>query len=341
MFYSHRLGEISDDQVQVALTQLGLGNLVSTAAIPFGLFGQNFFVTSTMGEFVIRAAPHYHWQLPTERHFAGVIARETTVPTPWPYLISDEPDPFPWPWGYAAMPRQPGLMLADPGVYASLRPALRLSLAKSEGETLWALHQARSPVAGAFDVATGSIRPFAGGYVGRATERALGHLGTAFGRGAHRPEDDAWVRGLIASCRTLGEPDTYSIVHEDFNRNNMVASIDGETVTITGLVDLMTCHYGDGLADLPRQLSMYLAEPDGERLARRFVHTYLSRSGQSGRDARQRGVLYLIDERLIVWEYASRPGHEGLGWWDPALSLRDWLQPHLQSWEAILDSAPV
>lgn len=340
MYYSNRLGEISEAQVQAALTDLHLGDLVSSAAIPFGLFGQNFFVTSTQGEFVIRAAPHYDWQLPTERHFAGVIARETSVPTPWPYLVSEESDPFPWPWGYAAMPRQPGLLLADPDVCAGLTGAQRLSLAEAEGALLWGLHQARSPVAGAFDVATGSIRPFAGGYLGRTIDRSLGHIETAFGRGAHSPEDDAWVRGPIVSCQSLGEPVTYSIVHEDFNRNNMVGTIDGDVVTITGLVDLMTCHYGDGVADLARQFSMFLLEPEGESLAQTFVHAYLARSGLSGPDVLQRGLLYLLDERLIVWEYAGRPGNEGLDWWDRSLSLRNWLEPFLDAWIREVDSSP-
>ncbi len=341
MFYSNRLGEIPDSQVQAVLTQLGLGELVSTAAMPFGLFGQNFFVTSTQGEFVIRAAPHYDWQLPTERYFAGVIAWETTVPTPWPYLISNEPEPFPWPWGYAAMPRQPGLLLADPDVYAALTPAQRLSLAEAEGELLWELHQARSPVAGAFDIATGSIQPFPGGYLGRTIGRALNHASLAFGHGAHSQDDGAWVRDLVESSRSLAEPTGYSVVHEDFSRNNMVGTIDGDVVAITGLVDLMTCHYGDGLADLPRQFSTFLLEPDGESLARRFAHAYLARSGSSGPDARKRGLLYLIDERLIVWEYAARPGHEALDWWDRSLPLRTWLEPYLDAWEAVVDSSPV
>ena len=340
MFYSNRLGDIPDSQGQAALTELGLGDLVSTTAIPFGLFGQNFFVTSTQGEFVICAAPHYAWQLPTEQYFAGVITRETTVPTPWPYLVSNSSHPFPWPWGYAAMPRLPGLLLADPEVYAALTAAQRASLAKAEGAMLWSLHRARSPMAGSFHVASGSIRPFAGGYLGRTIDRALQHVSLAFGHGAHSQTDDDWVRGLVDSCRSFGEPSGYSLVHEDFSRNNMTGTIDGDVVTITGLVDLMTSHYGDGLADLARQFSMFLLEPEGESLAQTFVHAYLARSGISGPDVRQRGLLYLLDERLIVWEYAARPGHESLDWWDRSLSLRNWLEPYLDAWASIVDSSP-
>ncbi len=340
MFYSNRLGEIPDPQVQAALTQLGLGDLVSTAAIPFGLFGQNFFVTSTHGEFVIRAAPHYAWQLPTEQYFAGVIARETTVPAPWPYLISEGLEPFPWPWGYAAMPRQPGLVLADPAVYARLTPAQRASLAEAEGAMLWALHQARSPVAGTFDIASGAIQPFSGGYLGRTIDRALENASLAFGYGGHSQDDDNWVRNLVESGQKLAEPPGYSVVHEDFSRNNMVGTIDGDVVTISGLFDLMTCHYGDGLADLARQFAMFLLEPHGESPAKKFVHAYLARTGLSEQEVRQRGLLYLIDERLIVWEYAARSGHEALDWWDRSLSLRNWLEPYLDAWESVVDSSP-
>jgi len=340
MFYSDRLGQISDIQVQAALAHLGLGDLIATAAIPFGLFEQNFFVTSTQGEFVVRAAPHYAWQLPTEQYFAEVMARETTVPAPWPYLVSHQSEPFPWPWGYAAMPQKPGLLLADAEVYAALTLHQRTSLARAEGDLLWALHQATSPVAGTFDVATGSIRPSAGGYLARTINRTLDHVATAFGHGAHNQGDDDWVRRLVESCRSLDAPDNFSVVHEDFNRNNMVATFDGGEVTITGLVDLMTCHYGDGLADLARQFSIFLDEPEGEPLARRFVHTYLSRTGSWGQDVHQRGLLYLIDERMIAWSYANRPGNEALDWWDRSLSLRTWLEPFLDAWAAVVDASP-
>lgn len=46
--YSQRLGVISDQQFQAALDRFHLGHFIKAEAIPFGSFGQNVFVTSTM-----------------------------------------------------------------------------------------------------------------------------------------------------------------------------------------------------------------------------------------------------------------------------------------------------
>jgi hygromycin-B 7''-O-kinase len=59
--YSKRLGAISPAQFRAALERLGLGDFVRAEAVPFGLFGQNVFVGSTQGEFVLRGVPHYAW----------------------------------------------------------------------------------------------------------------------------------------------------------------------------------------------------------------------------------------------------------------------------------------
>ena len=65
--YSKRLGNISDEQLQSALNYFDLGKFLHAEPIPFGLFGQNLFVTSTVGDFVLRGVPHYDWQFPTEK----------------------------------------------------------------------------------------------------------------------------------------------------------------------------------------------------------------------------------------------------------------------------------
>jgi hypothetical protein len=45
--YSKHLGLLSSDQFQMALNRFGLGKFLHAEPIPFGLFGQNVFVTST------------------------------------------------------------------------------------------------------------------------------------------------------------------------------------------------------------------------------------------------------------------------------------------------------
>jgi len=79
---SKRLGPISHDQLSRALTRFELGDLVTVEPVPFGLFGQNLFVTSSVGEFVFRGAPHGQTQFPTERFFTRLLHERTSVPVP-------------------------------------------------------------------------------------------------------------------------------------------------------------------------------------------------------------------------------------------------------------------
>jgi aminoglycoside phosphotransferase (APT) family kinase protein len=335
VFYSNRLGDVPDSSLQEALACFDLGTLISTKRIRFGLFGQNLFVSSTSGEYVFRGAPHYAWQLPCERHFAWHIHRDTGLPVPWPYHVSTDSGPFPWPWGFALMPRLPGQLLADAGVYGAFSPRVRTNLARAQGMLLWNLQEATYTEAGIWDMALGGNRPFPAGYVRRTIDRALASGRSAFGSGGHSRVEQEWLESLLESFMDLPEPSNYAIVHEDFNRNNMTAVLRGDDVEITGLFDLMTCHLGDGLADLARQFSIFLSEPEGDHLAQTYIHSYLEHGDRLDDVALRRSVLYLIDERLLAWEFAKRPGHEGLNWWDPGLTLREWLGSYLEAWRDI------
>src|SRR5919112_6152635 len=92
--YSRRLGPIEDGQFRSALQRLGLGEFVRAEPIADGLFGQNVFVSSTTGEYVLRGAPHYDWQLQSERFFARLLHERTRAPVPWPYVIDPAADIF-------------------------------------------------------------------------------------------------------------------------------------------------------------------------------------------------------------------------------------------------------
>src|SRR5438552_3541426 len=114
--YSRRLGSLSEGQFQAALDRFDLGRFARAEPIAFGNWGQNCFLTSTRGEYVLRGAPFFPWQFAAERFFAREIHRQTTVPVPWPYLVDDAHDIFGWP--YALMPRLPGIQLADASIRA-------------------------------------------------------------------------------------------------------------------------------------------------------------------------------------------------------------------------------
>ena|GEM_PF-5010758 len=116
--YSKRLGVLSQRQFQAALDRFDLGELVRAEPIPFGNFGQNVFLTSSEGEYVLRGVPHYPWQFLKERFFTQLLHERTPVPVPWPYMLDSSDDIFGW--SYVIMPRMPGLQLIDPDVRRTL-----------------------------------------------------------------------------------------------------------------------------------------------------------------------------------------------------------------------------
>src|SRR6185503_16091817 len=127
--YSQRLGNISDKQLQAALSHFELGEFLSAEPVPFGLLGQNLFVTSTVGEFVLPGVPHYYWQSPTEKFFTELLHIKTHVPVPYPYLFNTSPEIFGWP--FVIMPKMPGLQLADSQVVARLSMDDRRGVARA------------------------------------------------------------------------------------------------------------------------------------------------------------------------------------------------------------------
>jgi len=155
--YSARLGIIAPERFQAALDRFGLGTFITAAPITGGLFGQNVFVTSTEGEWVLRGDPHYPGQFPKERFFARLIQEHTDVPVPWPYLIDTDPTIFGW--GYILMPRMPGLQTSDPAVRAALSRQDHLGIAAALGKTLAQLHDFEWPHHGEYEVESDGIVP--------------------------------------------------------------------------------------------------------------------------------------------------------------------------------------
>lgn len=155
---------------------------------------------------------------------------------------------------------------------------------------------------------------------------------------AHGEPERSWLRERVTARAGAAEPGAVRAVAvmEDFNRNNMVAEVSADSVTLTGLFDLMTFSFGDPLADLPRQFAMYLAEPGP--YPGLFVASYRTAAGIVLDEAAvRRALLYLILERLLVWEYFHRPGHQG-GPWEAGADLVSWLTPFLDSFERALTS---
>lgn len=346
--YSQHLGLISDEQFQAALDHFNLGRFIQAEPIPFGLFGQNVFVTSTEGDYVLRGRPHFWWQFPTEQFYTRFLHERTRVPAPWPYLIDTTTEIFGW--SYALMPRLPGLQLADPQVRAQLTPVERRAIARTLGTNLADIQAAKWPASGRYNAATGNVEPFELAHelawpfpveldaqsanapptsisysdrVKACLRRQLANA-RACNAAATTPEDIAWVEECIADAQEALD-DTFEpcLVMEDYKRENLVVTQHGEQWRVSGVFDLMGAYVGDGEADLSRQYAMYLDEEP--QLAREFLRGYLSQTSPRPGFAK-RFPIYMLLDRAIIWAFVLR--HEP-DWWDKQHIFRDWASHYL------------
>jgi hygromycin-B 7''-O-kinase len=343
--YSKRLGSLADGQFQAALDRFALGRFVRAEAIPFGLFGQNVFVTSTAGEYVLRGCPHAMWQFPTEHYFARELHEHTQTPVPWPYLL--EPETGVFGWSYAILPRMPGVNVNAAETKLRLTPAIRLAMARAMAETLVEMQRLKSPIAGRFNCAAGSPQEFdlvteiswpfpIPKDAGRS--RTLTHpehietvIGALLARSRSLNErttsaDVAWIEDIASVAHdALRVPFTPCFVMGDYQHGNVVFDDSSGRWRVSGLFDLMTAHFGDGECDLSRPIAGYLDEDPA--LAREFIQKYRAMSPpRAGFPERFR--IYMLLERLTIWDYVQR--HETQAARKMG-SFRDWAERYVEA----------
>jgi aminoglycoside phosphotransferase (APT) family kinase protein len=327
--YSKRLGAISPGQFQAALEQFGLGNFVCAEAVSSGLFGQNVFVTSTQGEFVLRGVPHYPWQFPTERFFVERMHERTQVPVPYPYLLEPATDIFGW--SFAIMPRLAGVSVMDEKVAVGLTAKDRLAIAWAMARMLVEMQALTWERAGKYDPEMDGVRPFEGGYRAWVVERIRTKLAKSLGYNDHTTESDVrWIETIVAEAASaLESPFQPCVVHSDFGEHNVVM-LREDGWRVSGVFDWMTAHVGDGAADLSMSVTMYLNRDVA--LADGFVQTYLEyRPLPPGFVDLQR--FYMLNLMLSMWEYWQRekgrlPEDES-----GVLSFEQWAGPSVAYWE--------
>ncbi|GHO43035.1 phosphotransferase family protein [Ktedonospora formicarum] len=340
--YSQRLGKIADEQFQAALDHFHLGCFLHAEAIPFGNFGQNVFVTSTTGEYVLRGCPHIWWQFPTEQFFARQLYKRTSVPVPWPYLVETSPEIFGW--SFVLMPRMSGLQLADPQVKAQLGTADKLGIARALGKNMAHMQELTWPIAGRYNAARETVELFERTQefpwlsmeslsdieTITYSERVLGHLRHRLAS-AHTcnaatttQEDLAWVEELIAEAQeAFDEPYEPCFLMEDYKEGNLVVTQHSNSWQVSGLFDLMQAHFGDGESDLSRPIGEYLNEDP--QLAGTFFEEYrrhrVLRSGFA-----RRFPVYMLLDRAILWEFFQR---QGWSWWPEEWTFRNWASQYI------------
>lgn len=332
--YSERLGAITDAQFAAATERLGIGAFIRAEPTSSGLFGQNVFLTTTQGEFVLRGAPHWVkgpsdtawrpqdlWQFTKERYFARRLHEETRTPAAWPYLLDESADIFRWP--YAIMPRMPGACFEDRTIVEALSAEDRISVAAALGAMLAEMQKLRSPFAGDFDIDAIELCLHPGNDV---TNRIAKIRRVLASTSARITEDDrAWVEAAMAEAEPFGadRPNTY--LHHDYKLNNLTVLREGGAWRVSGLFDFHEASFGDGALDLVRQACAYL---DFDRACTPvFIDAFRSASG----DATAPPALmrfYVICDRLGFWDFFARP--EQNAEWTQGRTFRAWAERYVE-----------
>ncbi|MDP9237844.1 MAG: aminoglycoside phosphotransferase family protein [Chloroflexota bacterium] len=301
--YSKLLGVLSAEQLQAALDRFGLGRLLDARPAPGGLFGQNVLLSTSAGGYVLRGCP-YDGQLEKEQYFSRIIHERTRAIAPWPFQIEESPEIFGW--SYAMMPLLAGVHLSDPDVRRTLSKDDRLALARAMGTHLGLMQEATWDTPGEYDFAAHAIvpigQPFAGWFI-RKTREWLDRCRAA---SSATPADVAWIDTVIDAARdALAMPFVPVLVHTDYKEGNVVAEREGAGWRITGIFDMAEAYAGDGEYDLARAACDYGLQ--SESMLNAFIDAYMA-----GRPARpgvaERLALYILHDRLIIWEYGQRHG---------------------------------
>jgi len=313
--YSDRLGPISDAQFEAVATRLGLGRFLSAEPITSGLFGQNAFMTTTQGTFVLRGAPHWvkvvgeteyrredGWQFTKEKYFAEQLHLHTQAPVPWPMLHDESSDIFGWP--YLVMPRIPGRCFSERDILKSLDFAERHAVAVALGEMLAEMQTLTSPFAGDFSTTTIELEPYPGGAVQHVVDETMAQVSMANAHGIVTDQDRALIDSAASAARASQTELVNTYVHCDYKLNNLTIAKQQGRWRVSGLFDLHEARFGDGTLDIVRQACSYLdTEP---ALVPAFIDAYRANIDGS-RIVPERMILYVLNDRMKFWEYFARP----------------------------------
>ncbi|MFC1727666.1 aminoglycoside phosphotransferase family protein [Patescibacteria group bacterium] len=320
--YSKRLGDIKDEQLQKALDKFKLGKLVKAEKVPFGNFGQNIFVHSDKGEFVLRGCPHNPHQFESEKFIVDLIHQNTKVPVPFPYLYDDGDDIFGW--SYILMSKMPGIQLADLDVQAKLSPVDKQGIAVAMAKNLLELHRLTWEFPGEYDPQNKTIKPFKEDFFTVIKNRLINFVDKSMTHNnCTTKKDKTWLEGLIKDGEKAIKLDfTPAIIMQDYKQGNTVAIKEGGEWRISGIFDLQEWYFGDSEIDLYRTASCYVDDKDFDCLGV-YLNTYLKQK-QIRPGLKKRLPVYVMLDRMIIWEWAQRNKNV---WWDKSLTLRQWGEP--------------
>ncbi|GCE03774.1 phosphotransferase family protein [Dictyobacter aurantiacus] len=339
-YYGQRLGMLDDQQFQAALDRFGLGALVRTEPITSGNFGQNVFVTTSLGEFVLRGSSHFEWQFPTEQFFADLLHKRSQLPIPWPYLLDEQEDIFGW--SYALMPRLPGQQTTDPQFYNPLPEQDKRHIAQAMGTALAELHRITWPVCGRYDPLTQTIQPLqlqqelAWPFPAKPSFQQTPqlpfsqmvvsivryHLEKQASANSITSQEFDWGAQIIEQAAQAADDDFQpALVHADYSKHNLVVERLHGQWRVSGVFDLMGLFFGNSEMDLARPVATLLEEDKSraELFLQAYHQAHQIRSGFASRFA-----MYMLMDRLVIWAFAKSSQKR---WWDESLTFQQWAEP--------------
>jgi aminoglycoside phosphotransferase (APT) family kinase protein len=317
--FSSRLGEINNAQLQAALDYFDLGRVTGAETVPAGLFGQNLFLSSTKGDYVLRGVPHYDWQFRAEQFFAGLL-HSKGIKAPYPYLICFDKSILGW--EFAIMPKLPGLNAADQAVRAGLSLQDRLEIAKVLGQNLARMHQVKWEFSGTYSLESGTIEPFTSSYGEWIKSQMRQNISLARSYSSvTTAADEEWLEEMLLEWgEALEVPFEPCYVHHDYREGNTVVTREKNGWVVSGVFDLMEGHFGDGEADLVRQIENWLEQEENPEIAEEFIRSYQELSPLRP-GFRERLQLYMLNDTSLIWEYFHRPGQ---AWHSKPGNFRSW-----------------
>lgn len=333
--YSKRLGAISDAQFEAVASRWNLGRFLSADPVTSGLFGQNVFVTTSDGEFVLRGAPHWvkrpgdteyrredRWQFTKEKFFAQRLHERTRTPAPWPMLHDETHDIFGWP--YLIMPRMPGQCFDERSIRRSLEAGDRHGVAVALGEMLAEMQTLAWPFAGDFGLASIQLEPDPDGVLGQALTETRDMTRSARDAGTLSSDEVTWIDTLARRARDAANDRPNSYVHCDYKLNNLTVLKTNDVWQVGGLFDFHEARFADGALDIVRQACGYVdTEP---QLTGVFVGAYLRLVTPDER-LDELMPFYIANDRMKFWEFFTRP--EARATWTLGTTFREWAQRYM------------
>jgi hygromycin-B 7''-O-kinase len=190
------------------------------------------------------------------------------------------------------------------------------------------MHQLKWEFSGTYSLESGTIEPFTSGYGEWIKSQMRQNMSLARSYSSvTTAADEEWIEErLLEWGGALEVPFEPCYVHHDYREANTVITRENNGWVVSGIFDLMEGYFGDGDADLVRQIENWLEHGENPKIATEFVRSYQEltplRPG-----FRERLQLYMLNDTLLIWEYFHRPGQ---AWHSKPGDFRSWAEPYVR-----------